>query len=181
MRFEDLEPHYRMVPRDKLDLPPRNPVHVILDNIRSAFNTGSIFRTADGGAVEHIYLCGMTAHPPNAKLAKTALGAFDYVPWTYFEKTEDAIRHVRDRGIPVLAVETTPAAVSVYDYPWQQPVAIIFGNEVTGILPEIWQSCDGCVRIPMCGFKNSMNVATAFGIVLYEILRSWGALSSPSR
>jgi len=174
MSLEDLEPHYRMVPRERLVLPPRNPIYVVLDNIRSAYNTGSMFRTSDGGAVSHIYLCGMTAHPPNTKLAKTALGAFDYVPWSYHSRTEEAIQELRKAGIPIVAVETTPTAVSLYEYPWEKPAAIVFGNEVTGIAPEIWQQCDGCVRIPMKGFKNSMNVATAFGIVLYEILRCWG-------
>ena len=178
MTLENLEPHYRMVPRERLTLPPRNPIHVVLDNIRSAYNTGSIFRTSDGGAVAHLYLCGMTAYPPNVKLAKTALGAFDYVPWSYHSKTEDALEQLRASHIPIVAVETTPTAISIYDFPWNQPTAIVFGNEVTGILPEIWQQCDGCVKIPMRGFKNSMNVATAFGIVLYEILRSWGIFTA---
>lgn len=174
MPEENLEPHYRMVPRERLVLPPRNPVQVVLDNIRSAFNTGSMFRTADAGAVEHMHLCGMTAHPPNVKLAKTALGAFDYVPWTYYPRTEDAIDALKTLRVPIIAVETTADAVSIFEYEWPRPAAVVFGNEVTGIPQEICSRCNVCVKIPMGGFKNSMNVATAFGIVLFEILRHWG-------
>ena len=174
--MSDLEPHYRMVLPDQLEPVPRNPVHVVLDNIRSAFNVGSIFRTADAGAVEHIHLCGMTAYPPNRKLAKTALGAFDYVPWTHHEQATDAIALLREQDVPTVAVETADEAAPHTSFDWPQPVAIVFGNEVTGIRPEVLAVCDAAVRIPMRGHKNSINVATAFGIVLYEILRRWRAI-----
>jgi tRNA G18 (ribose-2'-O)-methylase SpoU len=163
-----------MVHPDDLPAVDRNPVHVVLDNIRSAFNVGSIFRTSDAGAVAHIHLCGYTAHPPNVKLAKTALGASDYVPWTHYEKTADAIAQLKADGVQVVAIEVTPDAVPHTAYDWPQPVAIVFGNEVTGIAPEILELCDAAVRIPMHGHKNTINVASAFGIVAYEVIRTWG-------
>lgn len=169
----DLEPHYAGVPRHALASRERNPVHVVLDNLRSAFNVGSIFRTADAGLVDHLHLCGMTAFPPNDKLSKTALGAFDYVPWTHYPDAAHAIARLRDAHVPVIAVEITDDAVPLYNYSWPRPVAIVFGHEVTGIAPPVLARCDATVCIPMHGYKNTINVATAFGIVLYEILRQW--------
>jgi tRNA G18 (ribose-2'-O)-methylase SpoU len=170
----NLEPHYRMINPDELPPVERNPVHVVLDNIRSAFNVGSIFRTADAGAVERMHLCGYTACPPNAKLQKTALGAFDYVPWTQHESAAAAIESLKAESVPCIAIETADNAQDHTVFPWTQPVAIVFGNEVTGIPEEHLDLCDAVVRIPMHGHKNTINVATAFGIVLFEILRQWG-------
>lgn len=172
----DLEPHYAQIPPDTLPRLPRNPVHVVLDNLRSAYNVGSIFRAADAGAVEHMHLCGMTAHPPHKKIAKTALGAFEYVPWTYYERTTHALDKLRESGVAPIAVEVTEDAVSHVEFHWPRPVAIVFGNEVTGIRPKILARCDATVCIPMKGFKNTINVATAFGVILFEILRAWDAL-----
>jgi len=172
----DLEPHYTMTPTDRLEPVERNPVHVVLDNLRSAFNVGSIFRTADAGAVEHMHLCGMTAYPPNLKLAKTALGAFDYVPWTHHEHTHDALAQLSGQGIRCVAIEVTDHAVPHTAYDWPAPVAVVFGNEVTGIAPETLERCDDVVCIPMFGYKNTVNVATAFGVVLFEVLRRWNRL-----
>lgn len=173
---QKLEPHYRMRSKDDLEPRPRYPVHIVLENIRSAFNVGSIFRTSDAGAVEHIHLCGYTCHPPNLKLAKTALGAFDYVPWTHYDKPLDAVKRLREAGIPLVGIETGEAAKSIGTYAWPRPVAAVFGNEVRGITPELLEQCDEIVRIPMLGYKNTINVATAFGIVLYDILGQWGVL-----
>lgn len=175
------EPHYSGRPID--DIPPRQPIHVVLDNIRSAFNVGSMFRTADACAVEHVHLCGMSAHPPHPKLEKTALGAHDYLPWTYYERTTRALEALRERGVTVVAIEVTPQASAHTAFDWPKPVAVVFGNEVTGINDRVMRRCDDAVRIPMLGYKNSINVATAFGVILYEILRRWNALergSSPS-
>jgi 23S rRNA (guanosine2251-2'-O)-methyltransferase len=171
--MSELEPHYRMVPPGDLPALPRAPVHVVLDNLRSAFNVGSIFRTADAGAAAHMHLCGMSAHPPNMKLAKTALGAFDYVPWTYYEHTAQAVDHLRAEGVTCVAVEVADDAVPHTAFDWPKPVAIVFGNEVTGIGAEVMERCDATVCIPMKGHKNTINVATAFGVVLFEILRRW--------
>ena len=168
------EPYYAQLPQQARNPLARRPIHVVLDNLRSAFNVGSIFRTADAGAVEHIHLCGMTAHPPHKKLEKTALGAFDYVPWTYHPRTKDAIRELQARNIPCVAVEVTADATPLPAMYWTQPVAIVFGNEVSGITGDILKRCDHTVQIPMHGYKNTINVATAFGIVLYDILHRTG-------
>jgi tRNA G18 (ribose-2'-O)-methylase SpoU len=171
-----LEPHYARLAADALPALPRNPVHVVLDNLRSAYNVGSMFRTGDGAAVEHIHLCGMSAHPPHKKLEKTALGAFDYVPWTYHERTRDCLDALRARGIPIVAVEVTPDAVDYTRFDWPRPVAVVFGHEVHGINERTLAACDAVVKIPMRGHKNSMNVATAFGVILYGILQHWDAV-----
>lgn len=175
------EPHYSA--RSSEGFPPvkRHPVHVVLDNLRSAFNVGSIFRTADAGAVKHIHLCGMTARPPNLKLAKTALGAQDYVPWSYHRDPTEALATLRNQEIPCVAVEVAEGAISHVAYPWPSPVAIVFGHEVRGITPGIMAACDAMVCIPMAGYKNTINVATAFGVVLYEILRQWKVLDVAGR
>jgi len=167
------EPFYAGTPLEQRPQLARQPVHVVLDNIRSAFNVGSIFRTGDAGAVEHLHLCGMSAYPPHKKLEKTALGAFDYVPWTYYERTSACIAQLRERHIAVVGVEVTPDAIPLHTFVWPRPVAFILGNEVTGIAPRNLARCDAVVRIPMHGFKNSINVATACGIVLYGLLAQW--------
>lgn len=179
--MSQLEPHYRMVRPQDMPAVPRNPVHVVLDNIRSAFNVGSIFRTADAGAVAHMHLCGISAHPPNLKLAKTALGAFDYVPWTYHEDVSQSFAELRAQGVPIVAIETQQDAPSHIAFDWPAPVAIVFGHEVRGIAPDVLAECDAIVQIPMHGYKNSVNVATAFGIVLYEILHRWGKLEDAAQ
>ncbi len=169
-----LEPHYEKTPIGELPPIARAPLHVVLDNLRSAFNVGSIFRTADAGAVTHMHLCGMTAHPPHRKLEKTALGAFDYVPWTYYERNRDCLDALEAQGIPVVSIEVTEDAVPMTAFAWPQPVAIVLGNEVNGVNERVLRRSQAVVRIPMMGFKNSVNVATAFGIVLYDVLRRWG-------
>ncbi|HPG65230.1 MAG TPA: RNA methyltransferase [Candidatus Hydrogenedentes bacterium] len=174
--MSEREPHYAEVPASELPALPRNPVHVVLDNFRSAYNVGSAFRTCDAAAVEHILLCGMSAHPPHKKIEKTALGAFDYVPWTYHERTTSAIECLKADGIPVVAIETADDAIPHVEFVWPQPVAVVFGNEVTGISAHALKACDAVVAIPMHGYKNSINVATAVGIVLYHILDRWKRL-----
>ncbi len=173
------EPHYAETPLEDRPAITRVPVQIVLDNIRSAFNVGSIFRTSDAGAVEHIHLCGMCAHPPHKKLEKTALGAFEYVPWTYYERTKDVLATLGEQGVPRIGIEITDDAIPMTHFEWPQPVAIVFGNEVTGINEKNLARCDAVVKIPMQGYKNSMNVATAFGIVLYDILNKWGTFDSP--
>ena len=172
----DLEPYYARIPIEKLPPVERRPIYVVLDNIRSAFNAGSIFRTADAGGVKHIYTCGMTACPPNEKLAKTALGATDYVSWSQHGRSMEAVEALRGRNIPVVAIEVTPAAVAHTTFDWPEPVGIVFGHEVRGVAPDILEAADHAVAIPMRGYKNTINVATAFGIILYEILRRWRAV-----
>jgi tRNA G18 (ribose-2'-O)-methylase SpoU len=170
------EPYYAGVSLESLPPLERAPLHVVLDNLRSAYNVGSIFRTADACGVAHIHLCGMSAHPPHPKIEKTALGATAYVPWTYYERTQDCLHALRAEGLPVVAVEVHPRAHMYHCFSWPQPVAIIFGNEVHGISEKIVDACDAVVSIPMMGFKRSINVATAFGIVAYGILHQWQRL-----
>ncbi len=167
------EPWYAGQPREARREIERRPVHVMLDNLRSAFNVGSIFRTADAGAVAHLHLCGMTAHPPHKKLEKTALGAFDYVPWTYYERNRDCLDVLAAQRIPLVAVETTEDAVDYQTFHWPTPVAIVFGNEENGVNDRVLRQCAATVCIPMAGYKKSINVATAFGIILYGILDQW--------
>ncbi|MCF6284748.1 MAG: RNA methyltransferase, partial [Candidatus Hydrogenedentes bacterium] len=171
----DPEPHDADIDINTLEPIPRNPVHVVVDNIRSAFNVGSIFRTCDAGAVAHIHLCGMAAHPPHKKLEKTALGAFEYVPWTYYERTKDCMAALKEQDIPIVGIEVADDAQDMHAFDWPKPVAIVFGNEVNGIHERNLKRCDHVVKIPMHGYKNSINVATAFGIVLYDILGKWNA------
>lgn len=172
-----LEPHYAGLPLSELPPLPRYPVHVVVDNVRSAFNVGSIFRTSDAGGVAHIHLCGMAAHPPHFKLEKTSLGAHDYVPWTYHESTADCIVALQQQGIHVAAIEVAPQAVPMHRVTWPKPVALVFGHEVNGIHTDNLARCDTVVNIPMHGYKNSINVATAFGVVLYHVLAQWDAFA----
>lgn len=171
-----LEPHYGQIPPDELPRLPRTPVRIVLDNIRSAYNVGSMFRTSDAAAVEHLYLCGVSPHPPNEKLEKTALGAFDYVPWSYHPEPLEAVADARRRGCSIVAAENTSDSLTYCRFEWPQPVALVVGHEVEGISPEVLAACDHSVSIPVLGYKRTLNVACAFSIVLFEILRQWEAL-----
>ncbi len=146
-------------------------ITLVLDNIRSAYNVGAMFRTADAVGVSRVVLCGITAHPPNAKLEKTALGATDVVPWSYFAATGWALDELRAAGVAIVALETAPEATPIYDYDWPNPVALVVGNEVTGISADVLARCDAVVSIPMVGAKNSLNVASAAAVALYDIHR----------
>jgi len=169
----DREPHYQGLALGELPPLPRQPLHVVLDNIRSAYNVGAMFRTADACAVAHVHLCGMSAHPSHKKLEKTALGAFDYVPWTYHERTSDCLAALRAEGIALVAAEVCEGAVPLTGFQWPRPAAVIVGNEVNGIAEKHLRRCDHVIQIPMNGYKNSINVATAFGILLYDATAQW--------
>ncbi len=150
---------------------PRHPVHIVLDNLRSAFNVGALFRLADTVRAQEIITCGYTAHPPHHKLQQTALGTTESVPWRRFEHTTDAVLDLKGQGIQVLALETVNGAIPYHKFPYQFPVAIVLGNEALGVSQEVLRLCDGIVDIPVFGYKNSLNVATAAAVVLYELLR----------
>lgn len=150
---------------------PRNPVRALLDNIRSAFNVGSIFRTSDAALVERLYLCGITAYPPNQKLDKTALGSIPYVPWEHYENAIDAVRAARADGYTIVSLEPSPASVDYFRFRFPERSCIVVGHEIAGVSKEVISASDAVVRIPMSGYKNTINVATAFGIVLFEVLR----------
>lgn len=152
---------------------PRRPIHVVLDNLRSAYNVGSIFRTADATLVEKVYACGITPHPPNPKVKKTSLGAARFVPWQHFATTADAVQHLAEQQIPLYAVEVTSKSRSLFITEFPSPVAILLGSETDGVSRDILAAADEIVAIPMGGFKNSMNVSVAAGVVIYEIMRRW--------
>lgn len=155
------------------------PASVLLDNVRSMYNVGAFFRAADGVALEKLWLCGITAHPPKKAITKTALGAEQTVPW---EHDWDALRvadSLRRGGYQLAAIETSANAPDLYDWQPRFPVCVAFGNEVEGLRPELLAMADAHVRIPMMGTKNSLNVATAGGVVLYELLRKWRGTNPP--
>jgi 23S rRNA (guanosine2251-2'-O)-methyltransferase len=160
------------------DCTGRLPVVVLLDQVRSLYNVGSFFRTCDGVRVTRLMLAGITAAPPNPQIAKTALGAELSVPW---ERTDDpaaALDRLRAAGWQLAAIETSLHAVDLFDWQPAFPVCVVFGHEVDGIRAETLARCDVHVRIPTLGMKQSLNVATAGGVVLYELLRKYRARRS---
>jgi tRNA G18 (ribose-2'-O)-methylase SpoU len=152
--------------------PPTHHIEVLLDNIRSLHNVGSIFRTADGAGVRHLYLCGITATPQHKKLAKTALGAHTQMSWSYARNGLDTAVSLKSQGWQLWALEETPQAQSLYKInlpPPDTPVLLIIGNENIGIDPAILNICDQVVSLPMYGIKDSLNVSVAFGIAVYHL------------
>ena len=149
------------------------PLTVVLDNIRSMNNIGSIFRTCDGLAVEQLYLCGITACPPNKEINKTALGATESVEWCYFEDSTEAVKQLHQQGYKVFLVEQTDQSVMLQDFrvPQGQKTAIILGNEVFGVSDELLPLVDGAIEIPQFGTKHSFNVTIAAGMVMWEIFK----------
>jgi len=150
---------------------PRRPVHIVLDNLRSAFNVGSVFRLADAARAAEVIPCGYTAYPPHHKLEQTSLGTTDSVPWRRFESTASALADLRDKGIRIVAVETALRAKLFHRFDYTFPIALVFGNEALGVSADTLKLCEAVVEVPVFGYKNSVNVATAVGIVLYEVLR----------
>jgi tRNA G18 (ribose-2'-O)-methylase SpoU len=151
----------------------RLPVTVLLDNVRSLYNVGAFFRTADAVRAERILLAGITPTPDDTRIAKTALGAERSLAWTKIADAASSIDDLRARGTEIAAVETSLRAVDVFDWQPVFPVCIVFGHEVDGIAPALLDRCDVHVRIPTLGVKRSINVATAGGVVLYELLRKY--------
>ncbi len=149
----------------------KSPMALVLDNIRSLNNIGSIFRTADAFRVAHIYLCGITAQPPHRDIQKTALGATESVDWSYVENTQQAVDNLRNEGYQILALEQTDGSIMLDEY---QPVrglkhAIVLGNEVKGVQQKIIDLADACIEIPQYGTKHSFNVTVSAGIMLWDI------------
>lgn len=147
------------------------PVVIILDNIRSMMNTGSVFRTADAFLLEGIILCGFTATPPHREIHKTALGATDSVNWQYVRKTEDAVKQLKSEGYEVIAVEQTTGSQSLQDFRPRsgQKYALVFGNEVKGVGDEVLRLCDRAIEIPQFGTKHSLNVSVSAGVVVWDL------------
>jgi len=146
------------------------PLVVVLDNVRSLHNIGSIFRTCDAFLIEAIYLCGISATPPNREIHKTALGAEESVDWKYFETAIQAVEHLQANGYAVWGVEQTENSISLTNFSIEpgKRYALVFGNEVRGIEQEVVDRCEGCIEIPQFGVKHSFNVSVSAGIVLWE-------------
>jgi len=143
---------------------PAWPLVVLVDNVRSTFNVGSIFRSADGAGVSHLYLCGITPTPAHPKLAKTALGAEQTVPWTHYKNSLECVQLLAAAGYQLWALEAMATAVSIFTAPLPAaPLALVIGNEVAGVDPGLLAHCTQIVALPMYGAKRSLNVATAFG------------------
>jgi len=151
----------------------RLPVSILLDNVRSMYNVGSFFRTADGAGIERLLLSGITGRPPKNAIRKTALGADERVPWQGVDDPVATVNLLRSHGHEIAAIETSTRAVDIFDWAPHFPVCVMFGHEVDGLPPHLMQLCDTHVRIPMLGLKHSLNVASAGAIVMYELLRKY--------
>ncbi|MGC9970894.1 MAG: RNA methyltransferase [Bryobacteraceae bacterium] len=149
------------------------PLSVLLDNVRSMYNVGAFFRTADAVRLEKLYLCGITPRPPKPGIGKTALGAEQRVPWEHSWEPAAVLERLRATGCEIAAVETSLHSVDLFDWTPSFLLCLVFGHEVEGIRPELLARCDTHVRIPMLGMKHSLNVATAGGVVVYELLRKY--------
>ncbi len=150
------------------------PVVVVLDNVRSLYNVGSVFRTCDAFRISELLLCGITACPPNVEIHKTALGAEDAVEWKYFGATDEALDYLRERQCTLFAVEQCEGSVSVsqaLEVREDGKYALVFGNEVKGVQQHILDRCDKCIEIPQMGTKHSLNVSVAAGVVLWEFFK----------
>lgn len=152
------------------------PLVLVLDNVRSMMNIGSVFRTADGFLLESLWLCGITAKPPHREIQKTALGATETVAWRYFEKATEAVLLLKEQGYRVFALEQAVGSINLRDFRpvVGQPHAIVLGNEVKGVDSDVLALCNGCLEIPQFGTKHSLNVAVAAGIVVWDFYTKIG-------
>jgi tRNA G18 (ribose-2'-O)-methylase SpoU len=155
----------------------KKPIVVVMDNIRSMHNVGSVFRTSDGFLIDGICLCGFTPQPPHRDIHKTALGSTETVDWVYYENTLDAVNALKDKGFKVYAIEQTEGSISLEKFKLvnptavAQPMAFVFGNEVDGVHEQVIAICDGVIEIPQWGMKHSLNISVAAAIVLWEFVR----------
>ena len=147
----------------------RLPFCVVLNDIRSLHNVGSIFRSADGAGVEKIWLCGITGYPPQGGIAKTALGAEDHVPWEYRQDGLALLKELKSKGYQIVLLEQMQGAIAYDEFEPKAPVCLVMGNEISGISDSLLELCDAAVEIDMAGVKNSLNVAVAFGVMAYQI------------
>ena len=152
---------------------PKIPLTVVLDNVRSLNNIGSVFRTSDAFRVSAVYLCGITATPPHKEIHKTALGAEDSVDWLYFETVKEAVERLKSEDVKIYAVEQAEGSQMLQDFSLErgQKTAVIFGNEVDGVSDEIMDEVDGAIEIPQFGTKHSLNVSVTAGIVIWDMAR----------
>lgn len=158
---------------EEFKIAEKMPLVVVLDHVRSLYNVGSVFRSSDAFRVEAIYLCGITATPPNAEIHKTALGAEDTVNWQYFKSTQEAVLQLKTAGYEIWSVEQVEGSVMLQNFKpdKKKHYAIILGNEVKGVQQEVVDMCDGCIEIPQFGTKHSLNVSVTAGILIWEFAR----------
>ena len=162
---------------DEFKEAPKLPLVVVLDDVRSLYNVGSVFRSCDAFRVEAVYLCGITACPPNAEIHKTALGGEDSVEWKYFEQAEEAVRVLQKEGYFVYSIEQVEGSTKLQDLDLARDsqnggrYAVVFGNEVKGVKQTVVDLSDGCLEIPQFGTKHSLNVSVAAGIVVWEFAK----------
>jgi len=151
----------------------KSPFVIVLDTVRSHYNVGSVFRTADAFLTKKIFLCGITARPPHREIQKTALGATESVEWSYYKSTTDAIMELKAEGCRVIGIEQTEGSINLQNVVLEkdQEYALVFGHEVNGVSQEVIDLCDICVDIPQLGIKHSFNIAVSAGIVLWELNR----------
>jgi tRNA G18 (ribose-2'-O)-methylase SpoU len=156
---------------DKFRHSPKTPIVVVLDNVRSLHNIGSVFRTADAFLLESIFLCGITGTPPNKDIHKTALGATESMNWKYFDKTKEAVSFLKENNYLVYAVEQAEGSISLNKFviPSGGKIALVFGNEVNGVEEEVMSIVNGCIEIPQFGTKHSLNISVSAGIVIWEL------------
>jgi len=157
---------------EEMQSSPKQPIIVILDDVRSMHNVGSVFRTCDAFNIEMLYLCGYTPTPPHRDINKTALGATGTVNWLHFANTIDAVRTARKNGYKIYAVEQVHNSIGLNELKWhKEPVALVLGNEVNGVSEEVLNIADGCIEIPQWGSKHSLNISVSAGVVLWEMVR----------
>ena len=158
----------------------KTPIIIILDDIRSLHNIGSVFRTSDAFLIEKIYLCGITAIPPNKEIHKTALGATDTVEWEYEKDILTVLDHLKNENVSLFAIEQVENAVFLHDFQVENKkrYALIFGNEVKGVSQEAIKKCDGVIEIPQLGTKHSLNIAVSAGIVIWDIFQKINQLTA---
>ncbi len=150
----------------------KTPIVVVLDNVRSALNVGSAFRTSDSFRIEKIYLCGITATPPNKEIRKSALGATESVEWEKVEDTESVINKLKIEGYHICAIEQTENSTMLNDFiPPEKPIAVVFGHEVNGVQQSVVDLCNQCIEIPQIGTKHSLNISVCLGIVIWDLYK----------
>jgi len=160
--------HQEVVDRQKVKLKEKRlPFVVVLNNVRSLYNVGSIFRTADGAGVEKIWICGITGYPPKNQITKTALGAEDHVAWEYRENICSVLEELKQKNYQIILLEQTQESCPYDSVDLKSPVCLVVGNEIEGASPDILNDCDKAIEIEMAGIKNSLNVAVAFGVIAY--------------
>ncbi len=162
--------HQEIVDRQKNKIQiPRLPFAVVLNDIRSLYNVGSIFRTADGAGIEKLWICGITGCPPNTMISKTALGAEETVAWEYQPDLVKVIKDLKAKGYQIVLLEQMEGSIPHDEFIPQSRVCLVIGNEISGVSDEVMHLCDAAVEIEMCGIKNSLNVSVAFGVTAYSL------------